>query len=404
MLFKVLFLPLRLLSAVVTFVLWPWYLRWIFRLPWPLTLCIAAALAYGASLAFSDWRTQSTAYETALAAPPPPVVHIDRFVPSRHMSPSGEVRVTGLIWAQDRLGTFEYAGKEETVIPVFTPDGVLGGGVIFSDRDRGNLLNLLAGGPDRPDTASWEVTVHGAQVTKQGRITKALAVLETAQLTPEGEGLWITPFLEGRAKGLKGNLDGALIVAIVAGLLSAVFFWKVQEQIQDRRPAIKARKAPSTPSPVSSRPPPQTPTPPPVPQAKQKAQREATSKLATDKVLPDFGGAQHARPQPHAKAPPPAGAARGPWATQPRQMSTEEVAMLLAEPKPAAPAAVVPVPTAPVPTAPVPTAKERLQRPLQGPSSPPEIAQSLLLDHSAKIDEVIARRFGTRAQRFRQRD
>lgn len=199
----------------------PWYLRWIFKLPWFLYLIVAGIIGLSALTTLDTYRIERNLNEVQIAAGAPPSVPLSTWNPQSDVSSYGEVLVEGLYFDELPVGDFSVMGSERRFIVL--PDEVgkeVKAVLVVRSSDYYALRRYLV---DQNSGENYEVTVGGELNTSTvwaGQINLALNDLAV----PRSENLLvIEPFIGDRVRFLSGRADSTRDTSEILATLAALF-------------------------------------------------------------------------------------------------------------------------------------------------------------------------------------
>lgn len=229
---SILSLPFRIVFAIIKFFLYPWYIRWIFRLPWIVYLGLGAWAGYFAYQEYENYRFNvfEAGYQASEGAPDP--TPLSKWNGVSDVYSNDEVHVAGLYFEALPQGRFDPVGLERGFILLADDLGreVKAALVVMPD-DLPRLQRQLEaqGGGDR-----IAVNVNGTLSRNSDWASSIATELFVMNLPGSPDLVVIEPFIGNRADALHdaaektfgtvtvfGALAGLLAVFGVAKLLAA---------------------------------------------------------------------------------------------------------------------------------------------------------------------------------------
>ncbi|PIE12979.1 MAG: hypothetical protein CSA70_06835 [Rhodobacterales bacterium] len=222
----------------------PWYLRWLFGLPWWLWAVVSLAALTLVPDPVGRYLRDAPRLQQALAALPPALVPLAALTPA---APFGEVRVR-----LDALPRFDpirldVVGPDKIILPLADGTGAAVRAVLVVPRtSRAELATYLQGLDRFAPVVTGRVDGDiGAQVHHD----KTRISLEARGIATAPQLVLITPFLDGRRAGLNaaafGPLDlGISLTALLLPLMITGMLWYRQRAQSAPRPG-KVRPTPT---------------------------------------------------------------------------------------------------------------------------------------------------------------
>lgn len=225
----ILSLPFRIVFWLLRAIFTPWYLRWMFRLPWFVYIACAAGLGY---LAYTEYETYLNtlegAYDQALSQPPA-TVPLSQFDGRTDTGLNDEINVSGLYFSALPNGTIAPSGLERSFL------------LLADDRGREVAAALVGSASDLPGframlTAQgngdrFAVTVNGTLSRNQEWARLIDAQVAALGLPTSDTIVIIEPFVGDRFTAIVDETDDdyalVLFLAGLAGLIGLVGLGKL---------------------------------------------------------------------------------------------------------------------------------------------------------------------------------
>ena len=283
MLRAIILFPFRLIRGLF----YPWYVRWIFALPWWILGVLAILLGSYMAQAVPEALATNAAVKMAQSDDPPTLRALHEFDPRRDVTVQGEVNIAATYDGSVGVITIDLTGPDMVAVPLFAKGRPEVAAIAYAlTSQEAELLTYLS--------SQGAGARHAVQVS--GNLRQDGAFFEAARAALAQNGLrssqalvTMRPYLDGRQTGLGNQQLGQWIWLGAGGLLLAILTvatvrnfrsrgGTTRESIRMAAPVTKARttKAPTTkalpgkwsPWGGSVQPQPSAATPPALPTAK----------------------------------------------------------------------------------------------------------------------------------------
>ena len=218
---SILTLPFRIVFGILKFFLYPWYIRWIFRMPWIVYVGLAAWLGYLAYQEYESYRFNvfEAGHQASEEVPDP--TPLSKWNSVSHVYSNDEVHVVGLYFEALPQGRFDRLGSERSFI------------LLADDQGREIKAALVVGANDLPqlqrqleaqgDGDRFAVNVNGTLNRKSEWDSAIERELFEMNLPGSPELLVIEPFLGSRADALREAAEKTFGLVTVLSALAVVF-------------------------------------------------------------------------------------------------------------------------------------------------------------------------------------
>lgn len=182
---------LKLLLFPLKFFFYPWYLRWIFRLPWFVFAAIAVWLGFLASDSNDDYRAELIDADVLIAQGAPGTTALSTWNATTDVTPNDEVNVLGLYFTALPETRFEASGRSRDIIFLADDQGREVKAVLVATASqisqlRAQLQAQSAGGDRFPVTvngtlnrdAAWSVAIRSRMMALGVPAANELVVIE----------------------------------------------------------------------------------------------------------------------------------------------------------------------------------------------------------------------------------
>ena len=220
---SILTLPFRIVFGIVKFFLYPWYIRWIFRLPWIVYLGLAAGVGYLAYQEYVNYRFNvfEAGYQISEGVPDP--TPLSKWNGVSNVYSNDEVHVSGLYFSALPQGEFTPIGLERGFILLADDQGrEVKAALVVRPNDLPRLQRQLEaqGGGER-----IAVNVNGTLSRSSDWLSAIETELLVMNLPGSPELVVIEPFLGNRADALHDAVEKAfLMVSVLGGLAGLLAF------------------------------------------------------------------------------------------------------------------------------------------------------------------------------------
>ncbi|WP_234967406.1 YtpI family protein [Octadecabacter temperatus] len=216
-------MPFRIVFGILKFFLFPWYVRWIFRLPWIVFAGLAAWVGYLAYQEYENYRFNvfEAGYQVSEGVPDP--TPLSKWNSVSDVYSNDEVHVSGLYFSALPQGQFDPVGLERGFILLADDQGrEVKAALVVRPNDLPFLQRQLEAQGDGDRIA---VNVNGTL----SRSSDWLSAIETELLVMNIPGspdlVVIKPFLGNRADALHDAAENSFgMVSLLGGLAGVLAF------------------------------------------------------------------------------------------------------------------------------------------------------------------------------------
>jgi hypothetical protein len=240
-------------GLVLTRLIFPWYLRFLFRMPWWLFGILAMLWAAIAAGVIVSYRADIARADAAMAGPPPAVTQVDDLGPGAITEAKQELQVSG-IWRQDvGIRPVKVGGIQRDVVVLEGTDPQ--GPIVIAVLERGDgeglpVEALKTGGTltvfGLTDLPGQKLPLDSMTLARQDLDGRPIVVLAPANMS-RGD---LYSIERSRANG------GAIIilgVTVIVFLFPTIGFWRSRRR-RKASPEIRVDRAPAVPEPIKAGP------------------------------------------------------------------------------------------------------------------------------------------------------
>ena len=220
---SILTLPFRIVFGILKFFLYPWYIRWIFRLPWIVYIGLAAWVGYLAYQEYEIYRFNvfEAGYQASEGVPDP--TPLSKWNSVSNVYSNDEVHVSGLYFRALPQGKFDPIGLERGFILLADDQGrEVKAALVVRPDDLPRLQRQLEAQGDGERIA---VNVNGTLSRSSDWLSSIETELRVMNLPGSPELVVIQPFLGDRADALHDAAEKTFgMVSVLGGLAGILAF------------------------------------------------------------------------------------------------------------------------------------------------------------------------------------
>ncbi|SMX39737.1 hypothetical protein [Octadecabacter ascidiaceicola] len=236
---SILTLPFRIVFGIVKLFLYPWYIRWIFRLPWIVYIGLAAWVGYLAYQEYENYRFNVIEAEYQASESVPDPTPLSKWNRDTDVYSNDEVHVSGLYFSALPQGEFDPIGLERGFILLADDQGREVKAVLAvrpSELPRLQSQLEAQGNGDR-----IAVNVNGTLSRSRDWLSAIEAELSVMNLPGSPELVVIKPFLGNRADALHDAAEKTFgMVSVLGGLAGVLAILGVSKLLISRSAKSKA--------------------------------------------------------------------------------------------------------------------------------------------------------------------
>jgi len=215
---KLLLLPFRVIYYLLRAVLFPWYLRWIFRLHWVVYFALALGVGYFAYQEYQTYQFNLLEAELQIADGPPAAIPLSKWSAADNAPYNNEVTIRGIYFTALGSGEFDPLGLKRQFILLADDQGreVKAALVVWPD-DLVQLQRQLAaqGSGER-----IPVTVNGSLNTNSEWSTRVGIELMVMNVPRAQDLVIVEPFIGDRATAIMDEAEKTFVLVEVLSWLA----------------------------------------------------------------------------------------------------------------------------------------------------------------------------------------
>ncbi len=217
---SILTLPFRIVFGIVKFFLFPWYIRWIFRLPWFVYAGLAAWAGYTAYQEYENYRFNvfEAGYQISEGVPDP--TPLSKWNAASDVHGNDEVHVSGLYFEALPSGAFEAVSVRRSFILLADDQGREVKAALVVDPD--DLLRLQRMLEAQGNSDRIAVNVNGTVNRSTSWANEIDTELSRLNIPGAPDLVVIEPFIESRADALRENAEDSFANVTVFGVLAGL--------------------------------------------------------------------------------------------------------------------------------------------------------------------------------------
>ncbi|MGC1497180.1 MAG: hypothetical protein WA790_15320 [Sulfitobacter sp.] len=220
---SLIWLPFRVIWFLVKALLYPWYIKLFFRLPW---WVLAAMAAFLVTLVIEDATKaigRQLIVNDAIVTAPPTLKPLRVFNSARDANAFGEVQISGFYRADLGAIDWEVAGPDLAYVPIFVDAAETVGAVLLVLKVQANdVVTWLMDQNQSGAGATYADVTLGGVIKQSSHQRDIFAALRVDGFDVLHNAPVIEPFYQGRVRGLEKAVGGNMAFAVILGVLALV--------------------------------------------------------------------------------------------------------------------------------------------------------------------------------------